>query len=201
LAPCSLRRTGCLMKRLARDGVPDSAQSERGAPGRRVRRERTRRPAGHEEPAQRRWRLPMAREPPARWAPCPDRSDVGVVLLDDAGRDTAAVAHLEALLLGPGPDRSSLLTVHCGATATAGARPAGAAAAGRGADPTGGTDVVRQRVAQLLGVALGQVDLVAGAVEAESHGLAGLLAGEVVQEQHLNLLCHVVVLSLMRSGA
>src|SRR4028119_1641354 len=73
--------------------------------------------------------------------------------------------------------------------------PAGAPGSGAvptaAADLAGGLHVARQRVAHLLGVLVGQVDLVARAVEREAHGLVGGdVLVEVVAEDHLDLARH-----------
>src|SRR4051794_17410351 len=100
---------------------------------------------------------------------------VGVLVgLDDARRDATAVADGVPVPAGPLADGTGLLAVHASA-----ARP-GAAAAGGTATATHlarGRDVPRERVAQLLGVLLGEIDLVIRSVETEAHRLVG---GEVL---------------------
>src|SRR6185312_855592 len=112
-----------------------------------------------------------------------------VVLLDDGGRDPAAVADLETLLLRPGPDGGCLVTVHAGAGAAAApAGPAGRARRAPGLPRR--ADVLGERVTQLGGVLAGQVDLVVVAVECEADRFRGFAAVEVVDEQYLDFLCH-----------
>src|SRR6202034_3216469 len=84
----------------------------------------------------------------------------GLVLLDDVGRDTAAVLDLDALPLGPLADLGG---VDGGA-----ASPAAGRAPARAAGPPGMREVLLQRVAQLVAVRGAEVDLVFRAVEAEA---------------------------------
>src|SRR4051794_33534255 len=129
------------------------------------------------------------RPPPHRAARRAACSGGLVVLLDDRGRDTAAVADLETLLLRPGPDGGRLVAVHAGAGAAA--APAGPAGrARRPPDLPRRADVLGERVTQLGRVLGGQVDLVVVAVECEADRFRGFAAVEVVDEQHLDFLCH-----------
>jgi len=119
----------------------------------------------------------------------------GVEGLDHGLGDAAAVGDLVAVLPGPGSDRRGLLAVerlrprprdrgHLLGSAAARRRASGLA--GRG-------DVRRQRVAQRGGVVVGQVDLVAAAVEAErdrARRSGAVEVVEVVDELHVHLLCH-----------
>src|SRR6476646_7192401 len=103
--------------------------------------------------------------------------------LAHVGRDTAAVGHLLAVGAGPVADLAGARP-DLGVALGAGRRTA-SGAAGRG-------DVARERVAQLRGVLVVEVDLVAPAVEAEGHGLGRLAAVEVVLEREVDFLRHVV---------
>src|SRR5260370_14242162 len=105
----------------------------------------------------------------------------GLILRDDLGRNTAALAYLVAALPGPRPD--------LGAPLAPGAGP-GAAAAASAAALARVIDVLRKILAELACVIGTQVDLVSRAVEAERHCLDGLTPIEIVDEQHLNLLRH-----------
>src|SRR6202042_3138439 len=89
-----------------------------------------------------------------------------LVLLDDAGRDTAAVLDLDALPLGPLAD---LCGVDGGAAA-----PGARRAPGRAASPPGVRQVVPQCLAQLVAVRRAEVDLVFRAVQAEADGAVRL---------------------------
>ena len=85
-----------------------------------------------------------------------------LVPLEDAGRDTAAVLHLDALLLGPLAD---LGAVDGSATALDTGR-----GPGRAADPAGVREVLLQYLAEVVAVRRAEVDLVFRAVQAEADG-------------------------------
>src|SRR5215207_4857532 len=89
------------------------------------------------------------------------RSVRGVVLLHDLGRDPAALAHLEPLLLRPRTDGLVLLAVGGGA---AGATTGPGVTSGGSASLPGHPDVCGERVPQLLGILAREVDLVGRAV-------------------------------------
>src|SRR5215216_4169906 len=105
------------------------------------------------------------------------------VSLLDLRRDATAVAHGEAVGLGPFADRGSV------APGTGPTRGGGGARnrrlhLARVADPR------RERVTQRSRVLGIEVDLVGDAVKAEVHGLVGGTAVDVVFENELNLLNH-----------
>jgi hypothetical protein len=105
-----------------------------------------------------------------------------LVLLDDAGRDAAAVLDLDALLPGPLADLGG---VDGGAAA-----PGAGCGPGRAAGPPGVREVLLQCLAELVVVRGAEVDLVFRAVQAEADGAGRLAAVEVVNEQGLNSLGH-----------
>src|SRR5438067_13796059 len=79
---------------------------------------------------------------------------------DEFGRDAAAVFDVDSL--GPGP-----FADFGGVRGPGGLMPA---ATGAGSGAAGSADVRGQRIAQLLGVAGAEVNLIIGAVHAESYG-------------------------------
>src|SRR3984957_11976908 len=105
-----------------------------------------------------------------------------LVLLDDVGRDTAAVLDRDALPLGPLADP--------GGVDGAAVAPAAGRAPGRAAGPPGVREVLPQCLAQLVAVRGAEVDLVFRAVQAEADGAGRLAAVEVINEQRLNSLSH-----------
>src|SRR5215207_1057286 len=117
----------------------------------------------------------------------------GLVGVDDAGGDAAAVAHRVTVLARPVPDRAGLVAVHAAtggpATAAAGSTTGRTRAT---AHLAGSQDVTGEDVAHLLGVLVRQVDLVRGAVEGKGHGLVGRqVLVEVVAQDDLNLARHL----------
>src|SRR6185437_16394543 len=109
----------------------------------------------------------------------------GVVLRDDLGGYTAPLAHLVAALFGPRPDFRAPLAAWPGAGA-----PPPAASAATTARLAGVINVGSKLFAELARVFSAEVDLVGRAVEAEGHGLGRLAPIKVVDQEHLNLLCH-----------
>src|SRR5690348_7275278 len=118
----------------------------------------------------------------------------GVVRRPDGRGDAAALADLVAVRAGPLADVGHLLLA-----ARRGRAPGAAAAALRRCNraaaraPTG-TDVRRERVTQLGGVVVADVDLVRRPVEPERDGLAALdlvlVVVQVAHEHDLDLLRH-----------
>src|ERR1700733_5301952 len=106
---------------------------------------------------------------------------------DQFGRYPAAVFDLDALSLGPFPDRCRVGPGGSGPTTCVSAW----AADDRSRRPACGTHVRLQRLPQRLGVLGAQVDLIFRAVEAEAHRALGLSAVQIVDQQGLNLLRHV----------
>src|SRR5215204_5284678 len=92
---------------------------------------------------------------------------------DQIRRYPAALADLDALGLGPGPNRLGVIIPSSsrGGTAPAAATAAGAAALAATA-AAGDGDVLRQVVPQGLGVPFAEIDLVVGPVQAKSDCLA-----------------------------
>ena len=107
-------------------------------------------------------------------------ADGRLVLLDDVGRDAAAVLDLDALPLGPLADLGG---VDGGAAPR---RPRAALLAVPPAPP-GVREVLPQCLAQFVAVRGAEVDLVFRAVQAEADGAGRLAAVEVINEQRLNL--------------
>src|SRR5690349_17704894 len=105
----------------------------------------------------------------------------GFVLLHHAGRDAAAFADRQAMLLRPGPDITRTLP--------AGRRPPGPAGRRLPGLP-GVLDVRREQVAEHGGVLGAQVDLITGALDGEPHGLIRRAAGQVVLQHHRHFLRH-----------
>ena len=99
---------------------------------------------------------------------------------DEFGRDAAAVFDVDSLSPGPFADFG-------GVRGPGGLLP-GATRTGPGA--AGGADVGGQHIAQLLGVAGAEVNLIFGAVHAESYGALGLAAVEVIDKKGFDLLRH-----------
>ncbi len=85
---------------------------------------------------------------------------------DDAPGDLATIADLKTLLPGPVPDGLLLLSVAPGRTAGASSR--GCTGRALEAGLAGRLHVAGERAAHFVGVLVGQVDLVAGVVEAET---------------------------------
>src|SRR4051794_731015 len=142
---------------------------------------------------------PSCRGPPRAcewWGGRKGPSSVGGLEgLHDGGRDAAAVADLVPVLAGPLADRASLLAVHPATAAGGpGAAGTGGAVAATAAHLAGGRDVLAEDVPQLLGVLLGQVDLVRRPVEGERDRLVSSDAVvEVVAQDHLDLACHCLL--------
>src|SRR5579863_177449 len=93
----------------------------------------------------------------------------GVVLLGHAGRDAAALTDRKAVLLRPGPDVTRALPAGPGPPGPAGLCPPGLA---------GVLEIGREQLAECGGVLGAQVDLIAGAIHGEPHGLIRLAAGQ-----------------------
>src|SRR4051812_31601697 len=106
----------------------------------------------------------------------------GVEPLDDAVRNPPAPGDLDAVGPGPLPD---------GDRAEVGLARPGAAV---GTSLPSCVDVAGKRAAQLVGVVVGQVDLVSGAVEAEPDGLAVAVLDDrlvqVVDKVNYHTRCH-----------
>src|SRR6478672_12943251 len=128
-------------------------------------------------------RRPPGRGAPHRWGA--RGSAVRLVIGGlDLGGDPAAVADLVAVVASPRADGAEVGLAAGALGCRAAGRPATAGALGV-TDPDG------EVVTQLRGVVRGQVDLVADAVERERNGLVGRGAlVDVVDEEHLDLLCH-----------
>ncbi|VXB99260.1 hypothetical protein EXIGUO8A_580001 [Exiguobacterium sp. 8A] len=112
----------------------------------------------------------------------------GVVCVADGLADAAAGGDFVAVRVRPFADLRELFRV---AALRRAARTGAASAAG---DLAGGGDVVGERFAERVGVVVGEVDFVVGAVEAERDGTALAVfdgvAGEVVDEVRGDFLRH-----------
>jgi hypothetical protein len=51
-------------------------------------------------------------------------------------------------------------------------------------------DIAGQLFAELAGVACTEIDLIRGAIETKRDGLGSLAPVEIIDEEHLHLLCH-----------
>src|SRR5262249_8548055 len=119
----------------------------------------------------------------------------GAVLLDDYGRDAAALFDIDALVPCPGANRRGIQRT--GLAAAAGANPA------RRADLAGVRDVLAECRAQLLAVLATEIDLELSTVEGETDGSFGLSTVDVVDEKGMDLLRHAIspsVLCQLRGG-
>jgi hypothetical protein len=109
----------------------------------------------------------------------------GLILRDDRCGDTAALADLVPVLLGPGPDFRAPLT--------AGPAPGAAAAATGGAGTARVLCVLSELLAQFLSVCRAHVDLIGGPVKGERNRLRSLdltVMWKVTHDRHHCLLCH-----------
>src|SRR5688572_3949363 len=93
------------------------------------------------------------------------RSVGGVVLVHDVGRDAAAVRDLETLAAGPFTDLGTAVATGAARTDSTPCSPS--------ANPTTGSDVLREVVPEFVGVLRRQVDLVADTFQRELHRLIG----------------------------
>jgi hypothetical protein len=106
-------------------------------------------------------------------------ASLGLIPLDNTGRDPPAVAQLDPFTPGPFPDGLVLDTVRTGSSP---GRPAGPAGRHTTAtDPTRAEDELCQRPAQLVRVLRVDVNLVVGAVQAERQRLGGFAAVDIVK--------------------
>ena len=101
-------------------------------------------------------------------------------------RHPPAVLNLNALGLGPLPDRGGVGSVGTGRLTPAPAWPPGS----RARRPTRGIDVSCQCFPQRVGILSAQVDLVLRAIQPEAHGSLCVAAIEVIDKQSLYLLSH-----------
>src|SRR5262244_1924170 len=109
----------------------------------------------------------------------------GLVLRDDVGGNTPALIDLVTALLGPCPDLGTALA------ARASTRPAAPGLRARFARVL---HIVRQLFTELARVAGTQIDLIRGTIEPKRYGLGGLAPVEIIDEEHLHLLCHETAL-------
>jgi len=108
----------------------------------------------------------------------------GLVLLDDRGRDTPALAYLVALVAGPGADFRAALAARAAA---------GPAAAGGGTRTAGIAGVRAELVVQFLGVCRAHVDLVRSSLKGERNRLLThdlVIVRKVADDSRCNLACH-----------
>src|SRR6266851_2819291 len=109
-------------------------------------------------------------------------ADRRVVLLQHAGRDTAALTDCQAVLFRPGPDITAALTADCGPPGPARLCPPGLA---------GVLKIGRELLAERGGVLGVQVNLIVGAVEGEPHRLLRRAAGQIVFQGYGYFLGHL----------
>src|SRR5690242_9110057 len=109
----------------------------------------------------------------------------GFVLRDDVGGNTTALIDLVSALLRPCPDLGTALA------ARTTARPA---APSWGARFARVLDIAGQLFAKLARVAGTQIDLIRSAIETKRDGLGSLAPVEIIDEEHLHLLCHETAL-------
>src|SRR5215470_9833266 len=115
----------------------------------------------------------------------------GLVLHDDRRGDTAALADLVPVLLGPGPDVRTALTARPAARATAAATGC--------ARPASVLCVLPELLAQFLGVPRAHIDLIGGPVKGERNRLRPLdlaVMWKVTHDRHHCLLSHGPALPL-----
>ncbi|CAI7978882.1 hypothetical protein FRAHR75_530010 [Frankia sp. Hr75.2] len=116
-----------------------------------------------------------------------------VVRLYDVRRDTAPVTHRVAVAARPLANVGGAV----GSTGTPRSGPRPATATGRPATGTAGSgDERRQRLPQLGGVLLRQVDLILCAVQSEPDRLVGLFSAEIVNQRDDGLLSHATLLQV-----
>src|SRR5215207_2442590 len=113
-------------------------------------------------------------------------SPLSVIPLHDLGRNTATLADLEALLLGPLADGLVLLPVG-GSSATA---TASSALARSTAELAASANIRGHRIPELGRVLRREIDLVRRAIECECNRLLGLATVEIIDQGDLNLLRH-----------
>ena len=115
-------------------------------------------------------------------------------LHDQFRRHPPAVLNLNALGLGPLPNRGGVGSVGTGRLTPASAWPPSSSAW----RPASGVDVPRQRFPQRVSILSAQVDLILRAVQPEAHCGLCLTTIEVIYKQGLNLLRHACTTPLLR---
>src|SRR5450755_3197367 len=105
----------------------------------------------------------------------------GFVLGNDRSGNTPALVYVVTALLRPVPDFCAALTARAG---TRTAAPSGRA------HFASVVDVEGQLFPDLVCVSRTQVDLIRAAIKTKRYGLGRLAAVKIIDEKHLNLLCH-----------
>ncbi len=136
----------------------------------------------------------MIARPLASWTNATESHSVSLVVrLDDVGCDTTAVtdrvtvgarplANVGSTVCTPGTARSATRATPGGSCPTTG--------------PTRRSNERSQRLTQLGGVLLGQIDLVRSAVQSEPNSLISLVSIEIVNQRHDGLLRHATLLQV-----